>query len=154
MNRRDPDTGRTPLHVAVAAGPERDAPEIVRVLLDAGADVNATTNDGASALDISRVAAARSRRSDTGRATGNDALAVALDGGRQQAGGILNGGADRVDVTGGDQPPQSLDRHASGHAHPPLGSGGPGVGAAGSPGAQPMSRRTARKVPRIAAMRP
>jgi ankyrin repeat protein len=78
VNRRDPDTGRVPLHAAVTAGPDGDAPEIVRVLLDAGADVNATTSDGASALDISRVAAARSRRSDADRATGNDALADLL----------------------------------------------------------------------------
>jgi hypothetical protein len=48
------------------------------VLLSAGADVNATTTDGASALDISRVAAARHRRNDTGRATGHDALADVL----------------------------------------------------------------------------
>jgi ankyrin repeat protein len=77
-NRRDPDTGRAPLHAVVAGGPDGDAPDIIRVLLDAGADVNATTSDGASALDISRVAAARSRRSDAGRATGNDALAELL----------------------------------------------------------------------------
>ncbi len=76
--RRDPDTGRAPLHLAVAAGPGGDAPEVVTVLLSAGADVNATTSDGASALDISRVAAARHRRNDTGRATGNDALAELL----------------------------------------------------------------------------
>ena len=56
-------------------GPTATATEVVRVLLGAGADVNATTNDGASALDISRVAAARHRRGDAGRATGNDALA-------------------------------------------------------------------------------
>jgi ankyrin repeat protein len=78
VDRRDPDTGRGPLHEAVAAGPAGDAPEVVRALLDAGADVNATTSDGASALDISRVAAARSRRSDAGRATGHDALADLL----------------------------------------------------------------------------
>lgn len=78
VNRRDPDTGRAPLHAAVAAGPDGDAAEIVRVLLAAGADVNATTNDGASALDISRVAAARSRQADAGEATGNDALAELL----------------------------------------------------------------------------
>ena len=36
VNRRDPATGRTPLHAAVAAGPAGDAPEIVRVLLAAG----------------------------------------------------------------------------------------------------------------------
>lgn len=77
-DRRDPDTGRTPLHEAVAAGPDGDAPQIVRTLLEAGANVNATTSDGASALDISRVAAARSRRADAGRATGNDALADLL----------------------------------------------------------------------------
>jgi ankyrin repeat protein len=78
VDRRDPDTGRAPLHEAVAGGPDGDAPEVVRALLAAGADVNATTSDGASALDMSRIAAARSRRSDAGRATGNDALAELL----------------------------------------------------------------------------
>lgn len=77
-DRHDPETGRTPLHVAVAAGPRGDCPEIVRLLLDAGADVNATTHDGASALDISRVAAARHRRADEHEATGNDALVELL----------------------------------------------------------------------------
>jgi ankyrin repeat protein len=78
VERRDPETDRTPLHSAVAAGPDGDAPEVVRLLLKAGADVNATTNDGASALDMSRVAAARARRGDAGRASGNDALADLL----------------------------------------------------------------------------
>ena len=78
VDRRDPATGGTPLHAAVAAGPGGDAPEIVKVLLAAGADVNATTRDGASALDISRVAAARRRRDDAGRADGHDALADLL----------------------------------------------------------------------------
>ncbi|GAA3175959.1 hypothetical protein GCM10010531_32040 [Blastococcus jejuensis] len=78
VDRRDPETGRAPLHAAVAAGPGGDAPEIVSVLLGAGADINATTNDGASALDISRVAAARHRSGDAGQATGNDALADLL----------------------------------------------------------------------------
>nr|WP_204261516.1 ankyrin repeat domain-containing protein [Blastococcus saxobsidens] len=77
-DRHDPDTGRTPLHSAVAAGPSGEAPEIVALLLGSGADVNATTHDGASALDISRVAAARVRRADEGAATGNDALAELL----------------------------------------------------------------------------
>jgi ankyrin repeat protein len=74
VDRREPDTGRAPLHAAVAAGPDGDSPEIVRLLLASGADVNATTSDGASALDISRVAAARHRTNDARRATGNDAL--------------------------------------------------------------------------------
>jgi ankyrin repeat protein len=78
VNRRDPGTGRTPLHAAVAAGPAGDAPEIVRVLLRTGADVAATTPDGASALDMSHVAAARHRHGDAGRASGNDALAELL----------------------------------------------------------------------------
>ena len=77
VNRRDPATGRTPLHAAVAAD-GADVPEIVRVLLAAGADVTATTNDGASALDMSHLAAARHRRGDAGRATDNDALAELL----------------------------------------------------------------------------
>ena len=33
-----PDTGRSPLHAAVATGSGHDAPEVVRELLDAGAD--------------------------------------------------------------------------------------------------------------------
>ena len=78
VNRRDPATGRTPLHAAVGADTAGDAPEIVRVLLAAGADVNATTPDGASALDMSHVAAARHRRHDAGQATGHDALAELL----------------------------------------------------------------------------
>jgi ankyrin repeat protein len=78
VNRRDPRTGRTPLHAAVAAGPDGDAPEIVRVLLEAGADVDATTSDGASALDMSRVAAARSRRDDAGQAARHDTVAELL----------------------------------------------------------------------------
>jgi ankyrin repeat protein len=78
VDRRDPETGRVPLHAAVGAGPDGDAPEIVRVLLSAGADVNATTLDGASALDMSRIAAARNRRDDAGQATGHDALAELL----------------------------------------------------------------------------
>jgi ankyrin repeat protein len=78
VNRRDPATGRSPLHAAVAADPGDDAPEIVRVLLAAGADVTATTPEGASALDMSHVAAARHRGHDDGRATDNDALAELL----------------------------------------------------------------------------
>ena len=78
VDRRDPHTGRVPLHAAITAGTDGDAPGIVRVLLDAGADVNATTTDGASALDISRVAAARHRRGDAGRATASDGLADLL----------------------------------------------------------------------------
>ena len=78
VNRRDRHSGRTPLHAAVSAGTGGDAPEIVPVLLAAGADVDATTSDGASALDISRVAAARHRRADAGQATANDALAELL----------------------------------------------------------------------------
>jgi ankyrin repeat protein len=74
-DRRDPETGRTALHVAVTAGPDGgDAAAVVQALLAAGADVNATTNDGASALDISRVAAARRRAEAAGRAHEHDAL--------------------------------------------------------------------------------
>lgn len=78
VHRREPGTGRTALHTAVAAGPDGQTAEIVTTLLAAGADVDATTNDGASALDISQVAAARSRRIDAVAATGNDALADLL----------------------------------------------------------------------------
>jgi ankyrin repeat protein len=67
VDGRDRDTGRTPLHTAVAAGPEEGVTAVVTVLLDAGADVNATTHDGASALDIVRVAGARRRAEATGQ---------------------------------------------------------------------------------------
>ena len=46
VDRRDPDTGRAPLHAAVAAGAGRDVAGVVRALLAAGADVNATTTTG------------------------------------------------------------------------------------------------------------
>jgi ankyrin repeat protein len=63
VDRRDRDTGRTPLHTAVGAAREADrdgaAVAVVRQLLDAGADIDAVTNDGASALDIARVSVAR-----------------------------------------------------------------------------------------------
>jgi hypothetical protein len=64
VDGRDRDTGRTPLHTTVAAladDPADRAAAVVALLLAAGADVNATTFDGASALDIARVAAARRR---------------------------------------------------------------------------------------------
>jgi Ankyrin repeats (3 copies)/Ankyrin repeats (many copies) len=72
VDRRDPDTGRTPLHTAVAALGAGPAPavadgiaDVVTLLVEAGADVNATTHDGASALDITLVAGAR-RMAGTG----------------------------------------------------------------------------------------
>jgi ankyrin repeat protein len=86
VDARDRDTGRTPLHTAVAAltaGPGEDTPAVVTLLLAAGADVEATTYDGASALDIAHVAAARrrARRPDGARAGAQDgALDGALDG--------------------------------------------------------------------------
>jgi ankyrin repeat protein len=86
---RDPDTGRTPLHTAVAAlasgagsGIADGGTAVVALLLAAGADVNATTYDGASALDITRVAGAR-RRAETAAdgadgAAGDDELSRLL----------------------------------------------------------------------------
>jgi ankyrin repeat protein len=68
VDGRDRDTGRTPLHSAVAAlasGPGDGVAAVVTLLLEAGADVNATTSDGASALDITRVAGARRRAGTT-----------------------------------------------------------------------------------------
>jgi ankyrin repeat protein len=78
VNRRDPQTGRTPLHAAIGSGPDGARMEIITLLLAAGADVNATTNDGASGLDMARVAAARHRRNDDGQAAGLDQLAEFL----------------------------------------------------------------------------
>jgi ankyrin repeat protein len=76
VDRRDPETGRTPLHAAVAAEPDpgAGATAVVRELLAAGADVNATTNDGASPLDISRVSAARRRAGAAAPAPRHDPL--------------------------------------------------------------------------------
>jgi ankyrin repeat protein len=79
----DRDTGRTPLHTAVtamAAGPADGAADVVTLLLDAGADVNATTFDGASALDIARVAGARRRAAGRRTGTGGEASGGTPDG--------------------------------------------------------------------------
>ena len=75
VDGRDPDTGRTPLHTAVAAlssGPVDAVAAVVTLLLAAGADVDATTWDGATALDITRVAGAR-RRGEAGSRGGSGA---------------------------------------------------------------------------------
>jgi ankyrin repeat protein len=79
VDRRDPDTGRTALHAAVEAGPDGGHLECVRALLAAGADRELTTSDGASALDIARVAAARDRASGGGAPTPQDALVDVLE---------------------------------------------------------------------------
>ncbi|MEU2347606.1 ankyrin repeat domain-containing protein [Modestobacter sp. NPDC049651] len=78
---REPDTGRTPLHTAVATAPEDAAAEVVRRLLAAGADVDATTSDGASALDISRVAAARDRAAGRPAAARDEVTALLVAAG-------------------------------------------------------------------------
>ncbi len=78
VDRRDPDTGLTALHAAVTGGPDGWDDGVVRLLLDARADVNATTSDGATALDISRVAAARQRATAAGAAPSHDALSDLL----------------------------------------------------------------------------
>jgi ankyrin repeat protein len=48
VNAKDPQMGRTPLHVAVDRGRYKTA----EVLIAAGADVNATDNDGQTPIDI------------------------------------------------------------------------------------------------------
>jgi ankyrin repeat protein len=76
---RDPESGRTALHAAVdaPAGPARLA--VVRALLAAGADVESTTSDGASAVDIARVAAARDRAGDDAVSRAQDDLVDLLE---------------------------------------------------------------------------
>lgn len=79
VDRRDPATGRTALHAAVAgSGVGNDTPAVVRLLIESGADVDATTHDGASALDIARVAAARQRATASGEAPEADSLVEML----------------------------------------------------------------------------
>lgn len=79
VDRRDPDTGRTALHAAVEAGPDEAHLACVRALLAAGADREATTSDGATALDVARVAAARDRAAGSGGHTAQDALVDLLE---------------------------------------------------------------------------
>lgn len=79
VGRQDPDTGRTALHTAVAVRPDGGTPEVVALLLAAGADVEETTSDGASAVDIARVSAARDRAGAAGGRTGWDALVDQLE---------------------------------------------------------------------------
>ncbi|GHE10401.1 ankyrin repeat domain-containing protein [Klenkia taihuensis] len=79
VGARDPESGRTALHAAVdaPAGPARLA--VVRALLAAGADVESTTSDGASAVDIARVAAARDRAGDDTVSRAQDDLVDLLE---------------------------------------------------------------------------
>lgn len=78
VDRRDPDTGQTALHGAVTAEPVTDRTAgVVRVLLAAGASPEAITADGATALDILQVRAARGR-SEAAGSTGADELVELL----------------------------------------------------------------------------
>ncbi len=52
---------------------------MVRALLAAGADVESTTSDGASAVDVARVAAARDRAGDDAAARAQDDLVELLE---------------------------------------------------------------------------
>ncbi|SDG71774.1 ankyrin repeat domain-containing protein [Klenkia brasiliensis] len=79
VGRRDADTGRTALHAAVDAPPGDARLTVVRALLAAGADVESTTSDGASAVDIARVAAARDRAGDDARSAAHDDLVALLE---------------------------------------------------------------------------
>ncbi len=76
---RDPESGRTALHAAVGAPPGEARLAVVRALLAAGADVESTTSDGASAVDIARVAAARDRAGDDAVARAQDDLVDLLE---------------------------------------------------------------------------
>lgn len=81
VDGRDTDAGRTALHTVVTLGPGDGRREVVEVLLAAGADVETTTSDGASALDIARVAAARDRAGSDGSPTAQDDLVELLERG-------------------------------------------------------------------------
>lgn len=55
----DPDTNESALHVAAKHASRPDNTEVARLLLGAGADVDLVSSDGATALDIARIGAAR-----------------------------------------------------------------------------------------------
>lgn len=67
----DPDTNESALHVAARHASRPDNTEVARVLLDAGAAVDLVSSDGATALDIARIGAARQSGED--RPTGDGA---------------------------------------------------------------------------------
>lgn len=61
----DPDTNESALHIAARHASRPDNTEVARVILAAGADVDLVSSDGATALDIARIGAARQSGEDS-----------------------------------------------------------------------------------------
>ncbi|MPQ99914.1 ankyrin repeat domain-containing protein [Modestobacter sp. I12A-02628] len=78
VHDRDAASGQSALHAAVTAPLTDDSARLVQLFLEAGADVDATTSDGATALDITRVAAARQRADSPGGTPEYEALGALL----------------------------------------------------------------------------
>lgn len=74
----DPDTNESALHVAAKHISRPDNTAVARVLLQAGVDVDLVTTDGATALDIARIGAARQSGESSDRAAAFAEMAALL----------------------------------------------------------------------------
>lgn len=74
----DPDTHESALHVAAKHVSRPDNTAVARVLLQAGVDVDLVTTDGATALDIARIGAARQSGESSDRAAAFAEMAALL----------------------------------------------------------------------------
>lgn len=74
----DPDTNESALHVAARHASRPDNTAVARVLLDAGTDVDLVSSDGATALDIARIGAARQSAEETDQPVAYTEMAVLL----------------------------------------------------------------------------
>jgi len=74
----DPDTGETALHIAARHNSRPDNTTVARVLLEAGADVDLVSSDGVTAVDISRIGAARQSGEDPERRSAYDDMVALL----------------------------------------------------------------------------
>lgn len=74
----DPDSNETALHVAARHDSRPDNTAVARVLLDAGVDVDLVSSDGATALDIARIRAARQSGEDAAQPAAYAEMAALL----------------------------------------------------------------------------